>query len=220
MKKFSAFLLVVLLAVSLSACQAFHDDRTQEYPQDEPLRVAVFLQVKDIFHFDPAKDLAAWEGTMNAQITTTNNATDTDAPRIVEFKFRDTTTTNDTYAVDLTITNVPATVVKKTVRPFKIAYSQTVYNPIALLPPSDTFTYVVGYSAERRHSSSNAEQVGTDDEGNYVYLWTTGDTIEFTDVYPNRPLYYLLVIVGALVIGAAVYLFYRHNDCKKTQKPL
>ena len=223
MKKLSAFLCVVLLAVTLSACQAFHDDTTQDYPQDEPFAAAVFLQVKDPTWFS-IDLLTAWKADMERLITAMANSTDPDAPKITALSFRETIDADaallEMYTVDLTISRVPPTTLSRAVRPFKIYYTQTVYNPIALLPDSNTFTYIIGYTSSRRHSTANTDWVNTTDDGEYVYFWTTGDTIEFHDVYPNRPLYYLLVFLGAGLIAVVVYLICRYNYCKKIQKPL
>lgn len=222
MKKLGALLLIICVAVTLSACSAFHDDSTTTYPQDEPMQATVFLQVADIVNFSPAL-LPEWK----TKTLLKNQASVTDDPnavKITDITFRDPIEADDpildTYTVDLTLTNVPATTLQKIVRPFKIDYIQTVFNPITLLPESDNFTYVVGYTATRRHSAVNTDWVATQADGSYVYLWTTTEPIEFHDVYPNRPLYYLLVLVGAAVIGGVVYLISRYNDCKKSQKPL
>lgn len=211
MKKFCALLCLVFVALTLSSCSAFYDDTTKTYPQDDPLEATIFLQVNNIADFSAAK-LQAWQGAVNTLITQMAADTDSDAPKITAFTFRNEIdeALYGTYTVDMTITNVPASTMQRKVRPFKIYYVQTIYNPIALLPESDTFTYVVGYTTERRHSAVNTERVETQDDGNYVYLWTTDDAIEFTDVYPNRPLYYLLVLVGAAVIGTIVYFISRH----------
>ncbi|MCM1404435.1 MAG: hypothetical protein NC133_02975 [Prevotella sp.] len=227
MKKFGALCLVVLVAFTLAACRAFDDDSTQTYPQDDPLTMAVFLQVKHPATFSTDL-LADWQATVNTLIA--QMADDPAAVKITQAKFRETSD-EGTYTVDLTLSNVPATTVQKIVRPFKISVKQTVYNPIALLPASDIFTYVVGYTSERRHSAVNTELVDIQDDGNYVYLWTTTEPLEFTNVYPNRPLYYLLVLLGAGVVGVIVYVVARYRvrrqteiftdiDCNHVQKPL
>lgn len=212
MKKFGVLLLVVLVAMSLSACSAFYDETTKDYPADEPLEMAVFLQVKDIANFSAAK-LADWNAALQSAITQTAHDNDPAAVKITAAKLREINdeALHDTYTVDLTLTNVPATTVQRTVRPFKIYIKQTTFNPISLLPASDTFTYVVGYTSERRHSAVNTEWVETQDDGTYAYLWTTGDAIEFTNVYPNRPLYYVLVFVGAVALGVVVYCVARYK---------
>lgn len=221
MKKISAFIFIVLVAISLSACSSFYDDNTQTYPQDEPYTATVFLKVNQEMTFSVDK-LTEWKGEVNtliAQMALDENSAD---PKITNVKFQNSFSddNSDTFTVELTLTNVPDSTLHKTVRPFKIYYQQTIYNPIKLLPESDTFTYVVGYSSTRRHSSANADLISMQDDGSYYYLWTSSDAIEFNDIYPNRPLYYLIVIAGAVVIGSFVYLISRHNDCKKTQKPL
>lgn len=218
MKKFGVLLLVVLVAMSLSACSAFYDDTAKEYPADEPLNMAVFLQVKTVLA-DTTEAINQWKGEMERLKTEMANDTDPTAVKIIDFKFRDENDSapEGTYTVDLTLTNVPATTVQKITRPFKIYVKQTTFNPIALLPESDAFTYVVGYTTERRQSAVNTDWVETQDDGTYVYLWTTGDTIEFTNVYPNRPLYFVLVFVGAIALGAIVYCVARY---KAKHKPL
>ena len=127
--------------------------------------------------------------------------------RITAFQFDDAADTalSDLYSVTLTLVNMPASTYEKTTRPFKITTFQTIYNPIALLPASTVFTYVVGYSATRRCSQVNTHWIEQQPNGDYAYYWTTGDRLEFTNVYPNRPLYYLLVLVGAITIGVIVY---------------
>ncbi len=219
MKKFGALLLVVLVAMSLSACSTFYDDTAKDYPADEPLTMAVFLQVNNIVTFSAGK-LQEWEHLLMEPLLAQMAAdTDPTTTKITAFKIREANDQDlhDTYTVDLTLTNVPATTVQKSVRPFKIYIKQTTFNPIALLPESNTFTYVVGYNTERRQSAVNTEWMETQDDGTYVYLWTTGDAIEFTNVYPNRPLYYVLVFVGAIAVGVLVYLVAKH---KTKHKPL
>ena len=218
MKKFGALLLVVLVALSLSACSTFYDDTTKDYPADEPLEMAVFLQVKTALA-DATEELNQWKGKMERLKTEMANNTDPTAVKITDFKFRDENDSapEGTYTVDLTLTNVPATTVQRIVRPFKIYIKQTTFNPMALLPESDAFTYVSGYTRERRHSAFNTEWVETQDDGTYAYLWTTGDAIEFTNVYPNRPLYYVFVLAGAIALGVIVYCVAKY---KAKHKPL
>lgn len=220
MKKIWALGILFLTTLVLSACSAFVDDITQTYPTDEPLTMAVFLQVNDMTTFTVAQ-FEAWKGELNRIIIQMAADTENTEPKITSAVFRDTgTNLQNTYTVDLTLTNVPASTVQKTVRPFKIDYTQTIYNPIQLLPTSETFTYVIGYTSERRHSSANANKLVTEENGNYVYLWTTSDPIVLHDIYPNRPLYYFLVLCGAGIIGGIVYAISRFNDCKRQQKTL
>ncbi len=217
MKKFSALVLTFLVAVLLSACSTFHDDVTQTYPQDEPHEATVFLQIKDPTSFDPSM-ITDWKAEIE-RIIAEQAIDETDTPKIVSVKIREAVTDN-TYTVDLTLSNTPPSVVKKVVRPFKIYYTQQLYNPIELLPANSHFTYIVGYTAEDRHSEANTDWiVNNQDDDSYIYLWTSTAPIEFKDVYPNRPLYYVIVIGCALVLGVIVYLFSRYS-CKKTQKPL
>lgn len=216
MKKLCALLCVFLVAITMSACQAFHDETTQNHPQDNPLETVVFLRVKNLPEgSNVADELTLWRGEVlvhNAAIT------DESAPKIIEVT--PTTEDNETYTVQLKIQNVPDSTLQKVTQPFKITYTQTVYNPIALLPESDVFLYVVGYTSERRHSEANTDQITTGEDGNYIYFWTNGETIRFVDVYPNRPLYYLIIVAGAIVIGVVVYLVSRYCDCKKRKKLL
>lgn len=219
MKRFSALLCVVVVAVMLSACQALHGDTTKEYPAAEPLTMAVFLQLQDK-SYDVVDALQFWMGDVARLIETTP---DDGSPRITAAAWREEYTADsntDTYTVDLTLTHVPATTVRRVVRPFKITITQTVFNPIGLLPQDTVFTYIVAYTTTNRHSAVNTDWITTDEDGSYVYFWTTDDNIEFVDHYPNRPLYYVLVLVGAAVVGGVVYLVSRYCDCKKPQKQL
>ncbi len=218
MKKLGVLLCVILVAISMSACQTFNDDATENYPQNNPLNTTIFLQIKAIPLGSTADlELTKWLGAVRSEHEA---ITDETATKITQIEPRSTMENENTYAIDLTIQNAPASTLDKHVRPFKMIYTQTVFNPIALLPDSDVFLYIVGYSSERRHSDSNAVQLITDDNGEYVYLWTNGETIEFVDIYPNRPLYYLLTIAGAIVIGVLVFIVSRYNDCKKRKKLL
>ena len=216
MKKVCLLLCVFLVTITLSACQAFHDDTTQNHAQDNPLETVVFLQVKNsTTGLNIADELTNWKSRVlieNAAITNEN------APKIIDVN--PTAEDNGTYTVQLKIQNVPDTTTKKETRPFKITYTQTVFNPIALLPESNTFLYIVGYTSQRRHSQTNTEQIVTSDNGEYIYFWTDSQPIIFVDVYPNRPLYYLIIVVGAAVIGGFVYLVSRYYDCKKQKKQL
>ena len=217
MKKLGVFLCVILVAISMSACRAFHDDTTENYPQDNPLETTIFLQIKNLpTGSNVATELATWQSAVNV-----HNASKTDdETKIVDIKLRDNTEDAETYPVDLKINHVPASTLRKQVYPFKIIYTQTIYNPIALLPNSDVFTYLVGYETERRHSDSNTDQLVTNDDGTYVYLWTSAESIQFIDVYPNRPLYYLIIVTAAFALGTFVWIISRYNDCKKRKKML
>ena len=217
MKKLSALLCIIWAAVMLTACSAFHDDTTKDYPQDNPLTTTVFLQIKQLpINSTIDAELTQWR----SQVLTQNAAlTDETATQITDIQFRENTETESTYTVDLTINNVPASTMQKTVRPFKITYTQTIFNPISLFPDSETFTYIVAYSAERRHSTTNADDATTMNN-NYVYFWTTNNTIEFVDVYPNRPLYYLIILGGAFVVGGFILIVSRDYDCKKRKNQL
>ncbi len=215
MKKVCLLLCVFLVTITLSACQAFHDDTTQNHAQDNPLETTVFLQVKNLSEGSNVADkLISW----CREVLTPNENTDENAPKIIGVN--PTAEDNGTYTVQLKIQNVPDTITKKETRPFKITYTQTVFNPIALLPENDTFLYIVGYTSQRRHSQTNTEQIVTSDDGEYIYFWTDSQPIIFVDVYPNRPLYYLMIVVGAAVIGGFVYLVSRYYDCKKQKKQL
>lgn len=232
MKKFSALLLVILAAVTLSACHAFHDDSIETYTIDDPYEATIFLQIKDLTATSATIDLAwtEWRGATlrhnQAQLSD-----GTTAVEILDINLREAIDVEasplETYTVDLTLTNVPATAVHKTVRPFKIYYTQTIFNPLSLLPNSDTFTYFVGFTTSRRHSATNTDLMASQDDGTYAYLWTTDDTatvtpIEFKDTYPNRPLYYVLAFLGAAALGVVVFFMtrLRDNDCKKPQETL
>ena len=215
MKKIAALLCVILVAFSMSACRTFNDDKTQNYPQDNPLENTLFLQIKQIPTESTVGDeLTKWRSKILTAIA------DESATKIVDVKFRTESEISGTYTVDLIINNVPDSTVQKTIRPFKITYTQKIYNPIAILPNSDVFTYVVAYESTKKHSASNADEITKTNENGYVYFWSTGTVIEFIDIYPNRPLYYLIIVVGATIIGVLVYLISRYSDCKKHKKQL
>lgn len=217
MKKLSALVLVCLTAVVLSACSTFHGSTTETYPQDEPYTTTVFLQVNQDEMITPDL-LVQWKADVERLITANADATE---PKITAVDCDTNIAAGvSTFAVELTLANMPAATLKKVVRPFKIYYTQTLYNPIALLPVSDKFTYIVGFTFERRHSDANTDLISQEENGEYTYLWTTGDPIVIKDVYPNRPLYYLLIVVGAVIVGVAVYLISRYIDCKKQKSSL
>ena len=217
MKKLSALLLVCLTAVMLSACSAFYDETTQSYPQDEPYTATVYLKLNEGVTFTPDL-LTNWKADIERIIIQSAEADTTKITAVncdTEFS-----TMLSAYPVELTLSQVPASTVRKVVRPFKIYYTQMLYNPIALLPTNENFTYVVGFTFERRHSKANTDLISEDESGNYTYLWTTSNPIEIQDIYPNRPLYYVIVIGCTLVVGAVVYAICRYNDCKKRKMSL
>ena len=217
MKKLGAVFCVFLVAVMLSACQAFHSETAKTYAQDEPMTTTVFLQLKNLPSGSTVDtELTNWLGA----VRTAAETADPDSTHILTAELQNVSQSDATYTIKLTLTHVPDNTWQKTVRPFKIYVHQTMYNPLVLLPDSDVFTYYIGYTSERRHSSTNANQMATDKDGNYVYLWSSKTTAEFNDVYANRPLYIILVVVGATVIGVIVFLVSRYYDCKKRQKQL
>ncbi len=217
MKKLSAIFLVALVAVVLSACTAFYDDNLETTPMAEPYQATVFLQSKTGLNIMPNL-ITEWEADINRLIAEMA-LEESPTPKITAVEITGATNT-DTYTVNLTLSNVPPLNIKKTVRPFKIVYTQTIYNPIELLPNSEYFHYIVGYTTERRHSTVNTEWIEKQEDGSYIYLWNSREPIEFQDVYPNRPLYYLIVIVGGIIIGVIVYFACRYSYCKKQQKTL
>ena len=198
----------------MSACSAFYNDTTQTYPQDNPYTATIFLQIQNLpIGSDAATELAKWKSA-----TLTLNATfGENQPHITDITY--TSATADVYQADLTISNVPDSTLTKTVRPFQIIYTQTIYNPLALLPNSTVFEYNILFSSERRHSSATTLETNFADN-EYVYYWTDATPIQFTDVYPNRPLYCVLIILGAAVIGVIVFLVSRYIDCKKHKNQL
>lgn len=214
MKKLSALLLILLTTVMLSACTAFYDDSTQTYPQEATYQTTVFLQGKNGILIT-AERLAEWQAQIQTLIV--GSSADTVNPKITAVDCTPDATTDfsEPFPVNLTLANVPESTARKVVRPFRITYTETLYNPIALLPTSDNFEYVIGYTFERRHSETNADAVTMDEDGNYIYFWTSSDPLQIINVYPNRPLYYLLVVVGAVLIGALIYFINRYSDCKK-----
>ena len=213
MKKFSALVLVVLVAVMLSACTAFYDDELQTTAMSEPYQAVVFLQSKHGVNFQPSL-LTEWEAEINRLITEMA-LEDSVAPKITAVKISDVAS-EDTYTVELTLTNVPPLNIQKKVRPFQIYYTQTIYNPIELLPNSEHFNYIVGYTTERRHSFVNTEWIISRTRD----LLMKFQLIQFMDVYPNRPLYYFIIIAGSIVVGLIVYFVSRYSYCKKRQKQL
>ena len=213
MKKLSAFVLICLTAMVLSACSAFHDESTQTFPLEEPYTATVFLQLNQGVIFTPEL-LTTWKADVERIITA--NAEETTLPKITAVSYDNNITAGtNTFPVELTLSNVPASTSYKVVRPFKIYYTQTIYNPIALLPANANFTYIVGFTFDRRHSWANTEFVSQDENGEYTYLWTSSEVIEIKDVYPNRTLYYVIIVAGALAVGVVVYLIKRYSDCKK-----
>ena len=217
MKKLSALVLICCTAVILSACSVFHNDTTQTYPQDEPYTATVFLKLNDGVIFAPEL-LTNWKADIERIITENADSTTT---KITAVNCDTTLVANlNAYPVELTLSNVPAATTRKVVRPFKIYYTQTIYNPITLLPANENFTYVIGYNFERRQSKANTDIISQDEDGSYTYLWTTGTMIEVENVYPNRPLYYVLIMAGAIVVGVVVYCIWRYIDCKKRNMSL
>ena len=220
MKKFAAVLCVCLMAGLLSGCQAFYGTKTTTANAEDPYQTTVYLQVNSMFNFSLGR-VQAWLGEIERQITENQASQET---KITAVKLRNVTNgkidLTDTYTVELTLSNVPGTVTERTNRPFKIHIRQTLYNPIEILPETDVFTYVVGYTTTRAPHAVNTQRALEQSDGTHVYLWDTQDPIVFEYVYPNRPLYYLLVLGGAVVVGVVVYLICRYNDCKKRKNSL
>lgn len=212
MKKFSVILCLILVAVALSACSAFHNDTTKNYPQTNPQASTIFLRVKTDTTID-ARTIQDWQAAVYDY-----QKNDETATKIT--KIKDIVPEADhVYRVNLTLANVPDSTATKVVRPFKITYQQTIYNPLALLPDNEVFAYYILYSSERRHSSASTTAVEQED-GQYIYVWNDGTTITFTDIYPNRPLYLLIIIAGATVVGVLVFITSRYYDCKKRKYQL
>ncbi len=213
MKKISAFLCIILVAVAMSACSTFYDDTTKNYPQSNPMQTTIFLQIKAIPVGSTLDiELTNWKAAVLTQQPTQETAT-----KIIDINYA--TETSTVYRAELTLQNVPDSTAEKTVRPFQIFYTQKIYNPLALLPDSDVFQYNILFGAEHRHSSASTQDI-TYDNGEYVYYWTDATPIEFTDVYPNRPLYIIIIIASAVVIGVITYLISRYYDCKKRKHQL
>lgn len=216
MKKVGAVLCVLVVAILCSACRTFNNDETVELPVDDPTAV-VFVQLNAGVVFDPSllPDLKAAILTQSEQIKATNP----DAPYVTDAQFSDTTT-DEPFALTLTITNSPAQVVTLATRPWTITRTYTIFNPLSLLPADARFTYYTGLTTDRRHSSANTNNITPQTDGNYAYLWTGTDALVLTDVFPNRTLYYLCALGAAAAVGVVVFLVARYISCKKSRQPL
>lgn len=213
MKKLGALLLIVCASVLLGACSPFHGTQTQTLAETNPQVTTVLVQLNPGVTFDAGRFTAL---VTYLKTTPTAPVTITDARFLDELT--ETAAQNTYYTLELTLSGVPAQVVTVETKPFTITRTQTVFNPISLLPTWPEFTYGVGINTTRRPSQVSTPHVGRDTDGSYLYLWTTGDPIVFTDIYPNRPLYYLLALAATAVISVLIYLSARYISCKKRQK--
>ncbi len=211
----------VTVASMFSDWKIFNDESTEFYAQANPYETVVFLYPEDGVDFT-TQNLTAWQADVERLITLT--AGQTDVPKIVDIDCDLTFLENEAvqaYPVLITFANLPEVTVDKKVSPLKIEYTQTVFNPLSLLPASGHFDYGITYMFERRHSSSNAALVTEDENsGASVYMWTNTDPIIITDVYPNRLLPYLLILLAAPALGVITYLTCRYCDCKKATNPV
>lgn len=212
MKKFSAVLVIMLLVVTLSACSTFNDYQTYYLAEESPQTANIVVQ----FNLGAdAEKFAELKAAINQIIATT--AEDEPLPHITAAEWD---SDESTPALTLTLANVPDQVITIDTKPFRIVRTQTVFNPISLLPESEDFTYYVGFTATRRHSQVSTEHLEMQADGSYLYVWDNGNDIVFTDNYPNPPLYYILAALATMVMGVAVYFVSRYFYCKKQNKPL
>ncbi len=209
---------MLVVAVLCSACSAFNNYETVELPVDDPTAV-VFVQLNAGVVFDLDYLMGTPDSLLSRLITDNEQikAEHPDAPYVTAAQFRETPVADATepYALALTIANYPAQVATLNTQPWTITRTYTLFNPLALMPADDHFTYYTGITSERRHSSANATAVSLTEDGEYAYLWTGTDAITITDVFPNRPLYYLLALGVAAVVGVVIFLVARYISCKK-----
>ena len=206
---------------TFSGWKIFNDESTEFYAQANPYETLIFLYPKKDVGFT-VQNLTDWQADMERLITLTAGQTDT--PKVVDIDCDLTFLENEAvqaYPVLITFANLPEVTVDKKVSPFKIEYTQTVFNPLLLLPTSEDFSYGITYMFERRHSSSNAALISEDENtGSVIYMWTSTDTIIIKDLYPNRLLPYVLILLAAPTLGIITYLVCRYSDCKKAQEVL
>lgn len=223
MKKFAAGLLLLVVGVVCTACSTFNDYQTVEIANTDPTAV-IFVQLNAGVVFDvnllmdDPNSLLAKIKTQSEQI----KAADPDAPYVTNAEFRELPTADatDPYALVLTIANYPVQVATLDTKPWTITRTYTIFNPISLLPADDNFTYYTGLTSERRHSSTNTTLIAQEDDGTYVYLWSSTDAMTVTDVYPNRPLYYIIALGVAAGVGVIIFVIARYLSCKKRRQPL
>ncbi len=211
----------IITAATFSDWKVFNDQSTESYTQANPYETIIFLNPVNDAGFT-AESLSAWKADMERVIAL--NAGQTEVPQIVAYDCDFTFLENEdvqAYPVLVTFANLPAVVVDKKVTPFEIEYTQTLLNPLSLLPGSSDFDYAIMYTFERRHSYVNTEIMTTDEiDSYYAYLWTNTDPIIIKDLYPNRLLPYILILLAAPAYGGVIYLAARYNDCKKAENPL
>ena len=200
----------MLLAVILSACSTFVDYQTYYLAEETTTTLVVKFEATAT-----AEKFAALKADLNRLIDTT--PADDPHPHITKAEWSDT---DETPTLTLTLANVPDQVITIDTKPFTIVRTQTVFNPISLLPESADFTYYIGFTATRRHSHATTEQIQAQDDGTYLYIWDNGADIVFTDNYPNPPLYYILVAVTAVIVGVAVYLICRRQAKHQPRAPI
>ena len=194
-----------------------------EIENTDPTAV-IFVQLNPGVIFDSKLLMGDPESLVSRIITNSEQikAQDPDAPYVTAAEFREVPTADadDPYALVLTVANYPAQVATLDTKPWTITRTYTIFNPISLLPADDRFTYYTGLVSERRHSSANTTDVSAQDDGTYVYLWSGTDALVVTDVYPNRPLYYLIALGVAAVVGVLIFVSARCFSCKKRRQPL
>lgn len=220
MKKLGAVLVIVWLAVTLTACSTFNDYQEHHLPENTPQTTSVLVQFDATAGLAPtaiAEKLAELDAALNRVIEAGTDGT----PRLTAYQW-ETAADNPDYTMTLTLTlaDVPDQVITVDTKPFYHVRTQTVFNPISLLPETADFTYYLAFTATRRHSRVSTDLTQAQNDGTYLYVWADGRDIIFTDYYANPPLYYLITIAVTVVVGVAVYFISRYFYCKKTRNPL
>lgn len=212
--------MIICLAVMLTACSNFRAYQEHHLPENTPQTASVLVQFNVTAGLTPT-EITEKLAALDADIYRAIEAGTAGSPRLTAHQWEtEAAVTSDTLTLTLTLADVPDQVVTIDTKPFYHVRTQTVFNPISLLPASADFTYYVAFTATRRHSQVTTDLVQAQDDGTYLYVWADGRDIVFTDYYANPPLYYLLTIVATAVVGVAVYLISRYFYCKKTNNPL
>lgn len=237
MKKFSTWKLMLLLitilggygalALGITTIATFsdwkilNDESLETYEQGSPYETIIFLKPKDDIEFS-VDNLTNWKAEVERLMTITESVTD--SPKITKCSFSLNFLENTdvkAYPILITFENLPEVNVNKKVNPLIIEYTQTIFNPLSLLPESTDFDYAIMYTFERHHSYANTELITQDDTSSYyTYTWQTTEPIIVKNLYGNRLLPYILILLAAPAVGLACYFGSRYCDCKKNKNTL
>ncbi len=206
MIKFFSVLILILTAVTFSACGNFSGTDTSTVAESNPKDVIVYVKLDEGAKPDVLQNLIA---SLNS-IPQVGDVTISDPKFLADSAMSEL----DMHSLQITLGNIPDQKITIENELFFRTRTYNIFNPISLLPEVTELTYYYAIPSDRNHSSVNTDMI-EQSSGQYVYFWSTGEEIVFTDVYANRPIYYAITILATIIIGLIVYFV-----CKKRAKPL